>query len=361
MEAAIKNGELGFQVEPGKTKCGKSFLRQRDFDNQLIILTLIVFLLIVFVSGCDKKGPSLPKIKIAILQDQPQEWADAMKSGFTDGLFEQGIEVGTKVEIVSRSAAGDSQGLSAIADSFVQGDYVLIYSIGTQSTAEVFRGTKTKPIIFGAVTDPVRAGFFKADLNHPLGNITGTQGLWPYSAQFDVMRILLPKLKKVGIVYNLDEPNSMVSVKYIRAECRKRNIRLAERTVTAASQIETAVNAVLNERIDLFFIPADNAVLAASRVVIALCHRKKIPVFTGVCEIAGNGALATVGVNYYQLGQINAKQAAEILLNGKQAREIPVVVADKGDICVNLRTAKNLGISIPKEIEERAHKIYQYQ
>lgn len=326
--------------------------------HKCVIPGLILLLpLVACLSGCSKTGSSLPKPKIAILEDKPLEWAAEMKDGFRFGLVQKGIDV----ETVSRSAKGDPKTLSAISEEFIKGDYKLIYSLGTQATKEAFHQTKTRPIIFGAVTDPVKAGLFAADLEHPLGNITGTVDLWPYSAQFDLIRAILPKLKKIGIVYNSNESNSQVSVKYIEAECRKRNIRFVEKTATTVPEVQKAVNALLNESIDLLFIPSDNTVQAASGYIIESCQAKNVPVFTGVCEIVEKGALAAVGVNYYELGDANAQQAAEILLNGKKAGEVPVVVEEKGNICVNLKAAKNLGISIPKEILGKASKIYQYQ
>lgn len=329
-----------------------------SFTHRCIVPGLIVLLpFVACLSGCSRTGSSPPKPKIAILEDKQLEWAGEMKDGFRFGLIQKGIDV----ETISRSAAGDSKTLSAISDELVNGDFLLIYSLGTQATQEVFQKTKTRPIIFGAVTDPVKAGFFEADLNHPLGNITGTEDLWPYTAQFDLIQTLLPKLKKIGIVYNSNESNSQVSVDCIKAECRKRNIRFVERTATTVSQVQKAVNALLNEGIGLLFIPSDNTVQAASLYIIERCESRKVPVFTGVCEIAEKGALAAVGVNYYDLGNANAQQAAEVISHGKQAREVPVIVAEKGNICVNLKAAKKLGIVVPKEILEKAAKIFQYQ
>ena len=80
--------------------------------------------------------------------------------------------------------------------------------------------------------------------------------------------------------------------------------------------------------------------------------------FTGISGIVENGAIGTVGTNYFELGKINAKQAFQILKNSKQARDIPIAIAEKGDIYLNLKVAKSLGISIPEEIVKRAFKTY---
>jgi putative ABC transport system substrate-binding protein len=325
--------------------------------NQVLCHLVLFGLVVLAVSTGSCDNSRIPKV--AILQDKPQEWADALKLGFTDGLIEQGIDVGTDVVLVPRSATGDPQALSTIADSFVQGDYALIYSLGTQSTQEIFNKTKTKPILFGAVTDPVKAGFFKDDLKQPLGNITGTQDLWPYPAQFELIKTLLPNIKRIGVVYNSSEINSQVSVAYIKAECQKRSIELEQRTVTAESEIQPAVAALLTQNIELFFIPADNTAQTSSPTIIALCQQKKIPVFTGISGIVESGALATVGTNYYELGKVNARQAVEVLRHGKQAKDLPVAIAEKGDTYINLKVAQSLGITVPEDTLKKAFKVYR--
>lgn len=314
--------------------------------------------LMAIISACSAPSTTTNAPKIAILQDKPQEWADALKAGFIQELEAQGFKQGENVVVIPRAAAGDPQALTTIADSFAQGDFSLIYSLGTQSTQEVFSRTKTKPIIFGAVTDPVKAGFYKGDLKQPLANITGTQDLWPYPAQFDLIKSLLPQVKKIGAIYNSSEVNSQVSMEYIKAESRNRGIQLEERTVTAESEVQVAVSALLNQGIDLFFVPADNTAQTSAPTIIALCQRKGVPVFTGISGIVEQGALATVGTNYTELGKVNAKQAAQIL-RGQQAKDVPVSIADKGDIYINLKAAKSLGISVPDEIVKKAFKVIQ--
>ena len=329
-------------------------MRTKRRSSLLLLLVGLVLPVSGAMSSCHRNN--VPRI--GILQDKAEEWADALKRGFNDGLVEQGVNPSKDVEIVARSAAGDPQALTTIAQSFAQGNYILVYALGTQSSQEMFNDSKTKPIVFGAVTDPVKAGFFQSDLKHPLANITGSQDLWPYPAQFDLIEVLLPGIRKIGIVYNSSEINSQVSVGYIRTECQKRGIQLEERTVTAESEIQPAVSAILDRGIQLFFIPADNTAQTASPTIIALCQQKRIPVFTGISGIVENGALATVGTNYYELGKVNAKQAVEIL-HGKQAREIPVAIAERGDIYINLKAANSLGVSVPQDIVQKALKVYQ--
>jgi putative ABC transport system substrate-binding protein len=325
----------------------------RQVGLRLLILASGAILL--FAPSCT--NPAVPRI--AVLQDKPQEWADALKLGFNDGLAQNGIDLGKDVIVVSRSAAGDPQALSTMSSAFAHGPYAVVYTLGTQTTQEVFRQRSATPIIFGAVTDPIAAGLYGADLRHPLGNITGTQDSWPYPAQFDLIRQLVPSAKSVGLVYNSSEVNSQVSVQSIKEEASRRGLRIIERTVTSEAEIQAAVAAVLHEGIDIFFIPADNTAQTSAPTIIALCQRQRVPVFTGIAGIVEQGALATVGTNYYELGKINAQQAIAILKQGKRAADIPVAVATKGDVYINLKTARSLGIEIPRPVLDAAVQKYE--
>jgi putative ABC transport system substrate-binding protein len=195
-------------------------------------------------------------------------------------------------------------------------------------------------------------------LNKPGGNITGTQDIWPYSAQFDLMMQLVPNVKKLGIVYNSSEVNSQVSVALIERECQRRGISLMQRAVTEPSQISLAVQSLIQNKIDAFFVPADNTAQGNSQVIIAACFRAHIPVFTGISGIVQNGALGTVGTNYVELGKVNAKQAIDIL-KGKEAKDISVLTADQGDLYLNQTSADKLGIKIPDALLKRAVMVYR--
>lgn len=322
-------------------------------------LLLCVFLAAsALVVGCTSgvEREALPRV--AILQDKAQEWADAMKLGFYDGLSEGGMEPGTDLIVIVKSAAGDPTAMTALSESVAVGDYDVVFTLGTQASQIYFGVMKGGAMVFGSVTDPVKAGFYDGDLSQPLKNLTGTQDLWPYEAQFDLMRELLPNATTVGTVYNSGEVNSQVSLNFVKAEARRKQFAIVERTVTSQQEVDIAVASLLAEGVDALYIPADNTAQNASLVIIEAAMQKKVPVFTGISGIVENGALGTVGTNYYQVGKVNARQVIEIL-SGRPAAKVPVGVANKGDIYLNLVSARELGIRIPEEIRRRAFRIYE--
>ncbi len=317
----------------------------------VLILAAVTIALYVHV----RTPHALPEV--VVLQDKPQEWADALKLGLADGLRGHGFEPGRDVNIIYRSAAGDPLTFDSLSRNVVGSRPVAIYTLGTQSTQKIVALKPSSAVVFGAVTDPVAAGFYKDNLQQPRSEITGTQDLWPYPAQFKLIKQLVPTAKSVGILYNSSEVNSQVSVQHIRDQAKRNGLRLVEKTVSDAAQVPLAVDALIAIPVDVLFIPADNTVQAAAQMVIARATQAKVPVFTGIPGIVEQGALGTVGTNYYELGKVNAKQIAEIL-KGKKASKVAVQIADTGDLYLNLKTAAALNIAVTDDLKRQAVKLY---
>jgi len=323
------------------------------------LFPLAIVACLLFGAGCGQRGDGRPELpEVMIIQDKPAEWADAMKRGFADGLRVAGFEPGKDVQLIEQSAAGDAQTLTGIAQGVRARRPTLVFTLGTQASQAVFSAVKDTPILFGAVTDPVGAGFYDASLDKPLGDITGTQDIWPYEAQFDLIQRLLPRIRKLGVPFNPGEINSQVSLSHIRRIATARGIEVLEKPVASQSEVTPATAALLEASVDAVFIPADNTLQTAASTVIAACNARKIPVFTGISGIVENGALATVGTNYYELGRVNGQMAARIL-KGETARDIPVSTAKRGDIYINLKAAELLGVKVPPEIVAEAFKVYR--
>lgn len=322
-----------------------------------LLLAMVACLLLG--AGCSERGDGRPKLpEVIVVQDKSAEWADAMKQGFVEGLRSRGLEPDEHFLIVEQSAAGDAQTLTAIAQGVRARGPALVFTLGTQASQAVFSAVKETPILFGAVTDPVGAGFYDGSLDKPLGDITGTQDIWPYEAQFDLIQRLLPGIKRLGVPFNPSEINSQVSLAHIRRISKARGIEILEKPVASQLEVAPATAALLDASVDAVFIPADNTLQTAASAVIAACNARKVPTFTGISGIVENGALATVGTNYYELGRVNGQMAARIL-KGETARDIPVSTATRGDIYINLKAAELLGVKVPPEIVAEAFKVYR--
>lgn len=316
---------------------------------------LLVTIILSCLGACHKSQ----KPVVAILQDKPEQWANDLQRGFLDELAAHNLKDGRDFTLIERSATGDPQTLMTLASLLATGHYRVVYTLGTQASQLFLSDSRTAPFIFGAVTDPVAAGLYRGTLSNPAGNDTGTQDIWPYRAQFALFRRILPSLKRVGVIYNSSEINSQASMVFIRAEAARLGITLVVQTVTGDAEVEDAVASVLSKHVGAFYIPADNTAQSAAPVIIAACMSQRVPVFTGISDIVKEGALATVGTNYYELGKINGDQAIKVLLNGLEPRKIAVATSTTGDTYVNLTTAARLGIQIPQDVRQGAVALYR--
>ncbi len=319
-------------------------------------IVFIVAVLTACIGGAEREGRNVPRV--AVFQDRAQEWADALKLGFVDGLEEEGFTVGELVHVRLFSAAGQDRNLDQVVNEVRRGGFTVVYTLGTQASQRYFDRMDSGAMVFGAVTDPIEAGFYDTDLDHPRKNLTGSQDLWPYAAQFALMRVLLPEATTIGTLFNPSEVNSQVSIRFARAAAQDQGFDLVERPVPDDRTVEAAVGALLSSRVAAIYIPADNTAQSQSATIISIANQAGIPVFTGISGIVERGAIGTVGTNYYEVGRVNGLQVAEIL-RGSRADSLPVAIADRGDIYLNLAAAARHGINVPDSLIARAFQVFR--
>ena len=300
--------------------------------------------------------------KIAILQAEPQSWADALTIGFMNGLQDEGWVQGRDVVVVFRSAKKSD--LDALARSVAEDPRLaVVYTLGTQASQAYFAAMRDRPkgasapMVFGAVTNP--SEFYNTDQKVAKKNLTGSQDSWPYEQQFLLMRALLGTAKKVGMAFDLSETNTLAALPSIRAAAATHGFTLIERSVSiepsvAAAdrtlKVELAVDSLIADGAKAIYIGPDNLTQGQAAAIIEIGKRYRLPVFTGVSEIVDKGAVATVGINYLEVGRLNGRQAARIL-RGTAARSLHPEVATKGDRRLNLMALAALHIVVPGELK----------
>ncbi len=159
-----------------------------------------------------------------------------------------------------------------------------------------------------------------------------------------------PQLKKLGVIYNKGEANSITNIKKAKDYCDDKGIRIEEATVTNVNEIQSAVD-VLSSQCDAIFVPNDNTVASAMNVVSSACIKAKIPLYVGADSMVQDGGFLSVGINYENLG----KETADIVdkvLKGTAISSIPVKVFKEDlNIYVNEKVLKELDISLPESIK----------
>lgn len=315
---------------------------------------ILVFIIISSLSGCastksNKDSKEMVTIGISQIVENPV--LDLAQGGFVEALKDKGYEEGKNIEIDIQFAQGDIALTTTIAENFVSQKKDLILAISTASAQSTFQSTKEIPILFTAVTDPVKAGLVQ-NLDSPEENITGTHDLVPMDNQFELGKSIFPDAKKVGVPYNTSEVNSQVQIELIKEAAKVQGLEVVEIPVTNSSELELALTGKINE-VDFLFLPSDTLIASSMPIISKVALDNKIGSI-GVDEpMVRNGALACKGLNYHKLGYQTGLMAVEIL-EGKDIRDIPVVGAEEIELTINKSVADKLGLTLPDSIMESA-------
>ena len=289
-------------------------------------------------------------VDIGIIQIIEHPALDAARRGFMDELEARGV----KANYSYHNAQGDIATLYTIAGNIVASKVDLILAIATPSAQAAANATSEIPILITAVTDPQNAGLVK-DFDKPGTNVTGTSDMNPVEKQLELVKRLVPKASSVGIIYNAGEANSVVQIEIAKKAAEKLGLKLVLVTVSETSGVFQAAQS-LQGRVDAVYVPTDNTVVAALESVIAFCERNKIPLIAGETESVARGALATIGLDYYELGRQTGAMAVEVL-NGANPAETPIQFQETAILMINKSAAQRMGITIPQDLLEEAEVV----
>ena len=305
----------------------------------------VLSILTMFILSCGTEETktnegATKKIKVGITQIVEHPALNKAKQGFKDALKEAGIDV----EYDEKNANGEVATANLIANTLVSSKPDLIYTIATTTTQAVAQATNDIPVVFSAITDPESAGVLKE-------NVTGVSDRVNIKQQLELMKKLNPNAKKVGVIFNSSEQNSMVQVNDLKTAASELGMEVVATGVTQASEIPQASETLIGE-VDMIYTPTDNLVASLINLITEKAIAAKKIVFGAEAAHVEGGALITQGVDYYELGKRAGQMAIEIL-KGKKPSEIKIETVELNNIVVNEKTLNALGISLPEEIKNK--------
>jgi len=313
----------------------------------------MIMLATFMLGGCqDKKQTGA--FKIGINQFMQHPLLDQTEKGLLDELTAAGISHDKGSVITLKNANGDESIAVQINKQFSDDKVDVIVALGTPSAQSAIKTTSTIPVVFGAITDPVKAGI-AVTLAQPGGNKTGTSDRWPFEKQVALIKKIVPSAVKVGIILNPAESNTEASMSYIRPALQKEGLVSVEVPVANTSEVYGAAKSLVG-RCDVFLVPGDNTVISAFDTLVKVSREAKIPIIGGSDDLVIKGSLATYAGDYYQVGRATGKIVVQILKEKKNPGTIPVAVAEKAKLVVNEKEAAGLGIKLPVDLLEEAKK-----
>ena len=282
---------------------------------------------------------------IGVCQLVEHEALDAATQGFQDALKDKLGENNVVFDV--QNAQGEETNCATICTGFVSDNVDLILANATASLQAASAATNSIPIVGTSITDYATA-LNADDWNGTSGtNITGTSDLAPLYQQEAMIKELVPDVTQVGIVYCSAEANSVFQANQIEAALEKDGIAYKEYSAADSNEIQSVVTKAVSE-CDCLYVPTDNTMAANVDIIKNVTVPAGIPVIAGeegICQ----GALATLSISYYDIGQAAGEMAYEILVNGKDPGTMEIEYASATTKEYNADVADALGISIPDD------------
>lgn len=302
----------------------------------------------------EKTKKDMKKIGIVQIVEHPS--LNTIRESFIEGLEEKGFKDGENIVIDYQNAQNEQINLKTICQRFVNNNYDLIVAIATPSAQAAASETRDIPVLFSACTDPIGSQLV-GNLEKPGKNVTGTSDAVSAEKIMELAKKITPDIKTIGALYNSSETNSVSVINNLKEYAAKNGMKVVEATVTNSSEVQQAVQSLVNKA-DAIFSPIDNTIASAMSVVTEVSRKSKIPVYVGADSMVKDGGLATYGINYVSLGKETADMAVEIL-NGKNPGDMPVRTMNDVEIYINKDTAKAIDVVIPEDILQEAAAIFE--
>lgn len=284
------------------------------------------------------------KYTIGICQLVQHDALDAATQGFKDALV---AAFGDDVAFDEQNAQGDSNTCSTIVNSFVSDGVDLILANATPALQAAAAGTNEIPILGTSVTEyGVALGIEDFD-GTVGGNISGTSDLAPLKEQAVMLHELFPNEKNVGLLYCSAEANSQYQVDVVQAALEDLGYTCKQYAFSDSNDLSSVVTTASTES-DVIYVPTDNTVASNTEIINNICLPASVPVVAGEEGICVGCGVATLSINYYDLGVKTGEMAAEIL-NGADISTMPISYAPEFTKKYNADICAEIGITIPED------------
>ena len=311
------------------------------------LVVIIVLLLTLLAVGCKGGGDT---IQIGIIQLADHPALDASRNGFIDALKDEGYVDGENIKIDYHNGQGDQNNLSTISDRFVGNKVDMVLAIATDAAQAIAGKTTEIPILGTAITDYEVAGLVNSN-EKPGTNVSGTTDMNPIKEQIELLIELKPDIKTLGVLYTSSEDNSVLQAQIAKGVIEGKGLDYVEVTVTNTNEVQQATQSIVTQ-CDGIYIPTDNVFASAMPVVYGVTVESKTPVVCGESNMVKGGGLATLGINYYDLGYQTGKMAVRVLSGKAKIEEMPIEALEKFDYAINKDVAEAIGIDIPDKYKD---------
>ena len=324
--------------------------------SKIVICSLLTFFMLTVSLAQAQQPAKIPRI--GFLFGSSLSANSARHEAFRQGLRELGYVEGKNIVIDWRSAEEKLDRLPALAADLVRLKVDIIVTGGSSPTRAAKEATTTIPIVMAQDADPVGSGFVLS-LARPGGNITGLSTLAPElnGKRLELLREIVPRLSRVAVLGTSTQPGNAQSLKEVELAAKAFGVKLQYLDVLNSKEITIAFRAATKGRADavLMLLPGRVATSQRSQVV-ELAVKNRLPAIYNTAEWAEAGGLITYGTSITDLDRRAATYVDKILKGAKPA-DLPVEQPTKFEFIINLKAAKQIGLTIPPNVLVRADKV----
>ena len=309
------------------------------------------------VARAQSKGPSGKPVRVGILRAGRASAPQTYPKLFMQTLRELGWVEGRNVVYDRVYAEGDFARLPALAAELVARSPDLVYANNNPAALAVFRKTRTIPIVFSAVLDPIDAGLVQS-LARPGGNVTGVANIGPELAakRMQILREAFPKIQRAGVLM-ITGGTSARALKAVEQTVGT-TVRVIPAAANTAAELDAGFSLLVEQRAEAVLLLQTALFMTERKRVLDLAMKHRLPVMGYRTPFADDGALMA----YSELLSEQVYRAAHIadkILRGAKPADIPVEQPTKFELVINLKTAKALGITIPEKLLLQADRVIE--
>ena len=279
---------------------------------------------------------------------------DAVRDGVKEALTAAGYEEGKNLKWQYQSAQGNTGTAAQIARKFIGDKSDVIVAIATPSAQAVAAATKDIPLVYSAVTDPVAAKLVPS-MAASGSNITGVSDALELGKQIELIKRVAPNAKRVGMVFNPGEANSVVVLEQLRKLLPEHGMSLVDAAAPRSVDVGSAARSLIGKA-DVFYTSTDNNVVSAYEALVKVGMDAKIPLVASDTDSVKRGAVAAYGINYRDLGEQTGRMVARIL-KGEAPGTIKPEVSTKMELFVNPGAAEKQGIKLSDALVKNAAEV----
>ncbi len=285
------------------------------------------------------------KIRVSIVQPLTHKSLDQIRETIVAELKASGLNF----DIVTLDAHGDTSALATIFQNEKSRRTDILVPIATpaaQSAKAVFDGSRT-PIVFAAVSNPIAAGLTGPDAKY----ITGVSNNIPADRIVQLISDFQPNYKKIGFLYTSSETNSVSTIKVAKDYCASKGIAFEEASIATLTDLPAAVAKLISKGVDALYTGNDNTIASAMPTYTDLAYAKGIPIYCGADSMVADGGLATIGVDYVQLGKQVAAMVVKVA-QGAAPSSMPYETLSDYAKFVNLQAVDKLQLTLSTAVQK---------